>query len=165
VGCIAEIVRAFPHGHLLIGMGSITDPYDCRRAVDAGARFVVTPGFVPHVIETAKVIGVPALSGAYTPSEIMHAHHAGADMVKVFPASVGGPELIRAIKGPLPHIPLVPTGGVTPGNMAEFFRAGAVAVAAGGNLADPKLIESGDMAGIQSRAEAFVEALAQVRKA
>ena len=114
------------------------DAATARQAILAGAQFLVTPTVKLDVIETAHRYGVPVIPGAMTPTEILTAWEAGADMVKVFPASILGPEFIKAVHGPLPQIPLVPTGGITADNAGEFIRAGAAVVCAGGWLVDRK---------------------------
>ena len=105
-----------------------------RAAVEAGAQACVSPALAPEVIEACREAGVPAIPGAMTPTEIETAWRLGAEMVKVFPASVGGPDYVRAIRAPLPDIPLVPTGGVGIGDAAQYLAAGAVAVGIGSPL-------------------------------
>jgi 2-dehydro-3-deoxyphosphogluconate aldolase/(4S)-4-hydroxy-2-oxoglutarate aldolase len=111
----------------------------------------------------ARRYGKVIIPGAYTPTEILTAWEAGADLVKVFPANVGGPEYIKAIKGPLPQIPLVPTGGVELTNVGAFMKAGAAALGVGGNLVGKKLVESRDYAAITKNARAFADAVRAAR--
>jgi len=148
---------------ILLGAGTVLNPSDAVAAVNAGAAFVVSPGTNTEVIDMAHRLGAAALPGAFTPTEVMTAWGAGADMVKIFPASLGGPEYIKALRGPFPDIPFLPTGGVEAANVSEFLRAGAAAVAAGGNLFDKKMVASGDLAGLKRRAGEFLAAIGNAR--
>jgi len=125
---------------VLMGAGTVLDAATARQAILAGAEFLVTPTVEVDVIETARRYGVVVIPGAMTPTEILTAWEMGADMVKVFPASVLGPSYLKAVRGPLPQIPLVPTGGITADNAGEFIRAGAAMVCAGGWLVDKKAV-------------------------
>ncbi len=118
----------------LLGAGTVLDAATARLACLAGARFLVAPAVLPEVIETGHSYGVPVIPGAATPTEIMTALKAGAEMVKVFPAAQLGPGFVRAVRAALPQAPLVPTGGIDAGNAAEWLAAGAVAVGCGGAL-------------------------------
>jgi 2-dehydro-3-deoxyphosphogluconate aldolase/(4S)-4-hydroxy-2-oxoglutarate aldolase len=129
---------------LLVGVGSVLDAATASRAVQAGARFVVSPVFIPEVVEEAQRQGAAALPGAFTPTEILRAHQAGADMVKVFPSESLGPSFIKGVLAPMPFLKLCPTGGVTPQNAGQWIRAGAAAVGLGGALVDPALVAKGD---------------------
>jgi 2-dehydro-3-deoxyphosphogluconate aldolase/(4S)-4-hydroxy-2-oxoglutarate aldolase len=149
---------------VLLGAGTVLTPSDAAAAVNAGAKYLISPGTNTEVISIAHTLGVAAMPGAFTPTEVMHAWSAGADLVNIFPASLGGPELIRALSAPFPKIPFVPTGGVEVGNVGEFLDAGAVAVAVGGNLFDKKLVAAKDYAGLRKRAAEFVEAVKRARK-
>jgi 2-dehydro-3-deoxyphosphogluconate aldolase/(4S)-4-hydroxy-2-oxoglutarate aldolase len=134
IAAIAAVATRFS-GKLLLGAGTVTDAVTCKRAIDAGAEFIVTPCLVREVIEAARRANVAVLPGALTPTEVFEAFRAGGDMVKVFPIqSVGGAAYLRALRGPFPDIPLVPTGGVTLENVAEMFKAGAAAVGVGTEL-------------------------------
>jgi 2-dehydro-3-deoxyphosphogluconate aldolase/(4S)-4-hydroxy-2-oxoglutarate aldolase len=138
----------------------VTDAVSVKRAVDAGAEFIVTPCLVPEVIEAAHRAEVAVLPGALTPTEVFEAHRLGGDMVKVFPVqSVGGADYLRALRGPFPDIPLVPTGGVTLKNMTEMFKAGAAAVGVGSELISKDALERRDYAAIGARAKQFVAAV------
>jgi len=149
-------------GKVLLGAGTVTDAESVRRAVDAGAEFIVTPCLVPEVIAAAQRAGVAVLPGALTPSEVFEAFRAGGDMVKVFPVqSVGGAAYLRALRGPFPDIPLVPTGGVTLENIAEMFKAGAVAVGVGTELISKDALDRRDYAAIGALAKQFVTAVRQ----
>ena len=149
-------------GKVLLGAGTVTDAEATRRAVDAGAEFIVTPCLVPEVIAAAQRAGVAVLPGALTPTEVFEAFRAGGDMVKVFPVqSVGGAAYLRALRGPFPDIPLVPTGGVTLENIAEMFKAGAVAVGVGTELISKDALDRRDYAAIGALAKQFVAAVRQ----
>ncbi|HWE64997.1 MAG TPA: bifunctional 4-hydroxy-2-oxoglutarate aldolase/2-dehydro-3-deoxy-phosphogluconate aldolase [Chloroflexota bacterium] len=143
----------------VIGAGTVLDAASARRCLDAGAQFLVSPGYDLEVIETARRGGALAMPGALTPTEIIAAWRGGADVVKVFPARQFGPQYIRDLRAPLPEIPLMPTGGVDESNAADYLRAGAVGVAVGGNLIDAASVTRGDWAAISARARALVAAL------
>ena len=150
---------------ICLGVGSVLDAETARLAILAGARYVVSPVLAPGVIETAHRYGCPCLPGAFTPTEIFTAWEAGADMVKVFPASLGGLDYIKAVRAPLPNIPLVPTGGVDLNNLAAFVAAGVSAIGVGGNLAGKDLIKAGKFAEITENARKYATALAVARNA
>ena len=150
---------------ICLGVGSVLDAETARLAILAGARYVVSPVLAPGVIETAHRYGCPCLPGAFTPTEIFTAWEAGADMVKVFPASLGGLDYIKAVRAPLPNIPLVPTGGVDLNNLAAFVAAGVSAIGVGGNLAGKDLIKAGRFAEITENARKYATALAVARNA
>jgi 2-dehydro-3-deoxyphosphogluconate aldolase/(4S)-4-hydroxy-2-oxoglutarate aldolase len=120
---------------LLIGAGTVLDASEARAAMDAGAKFIISPSLDADTIRVTKNRGAVSIPGAFTPTEILTAHRYGADIIKVFPASVG-PGYFRDIRGPLPHIPLMPTGGVNLSNIGEFRKAGAVAFGIGSALVD-----------------------------
>ena len=141
---------------LLLGAGTVLDPDTARRAIDAGARFVVAPVFRPAVIAACHAGGVPAIPGCYTPTEILNAWDAGADIVKVFPANGLGPSFLKDVRAPLPQVKLMPTGGVSIDNAGEWLRAGAVAVGVGSALVDARLVATGDLAAITERAGRIV---------
>ena len=150
---------------VLLGAGTILDPESCRAAILAGAEFIVTPSLDVRVIEIARRYSKPCFPGALTPTEVVTAWQAGADMVKIFPAGpVGGPKYIKALKGPLPHIEFVPTGGVNLETTPEFIRAGATAVAAGSELVDLKAIREGNLDQITERARQFRAAVERGRQ-
>lgn len=153
IDAIAAVAKRFA-GKMLVGAGTVTDAETTRRAVDAGAAFIVSPCLVREVVEAAHNVDVAVLPGALTPTEVFEAFRLGGDMVKVFPvASVGGAAYLRALRGPFPDIPLVPTGGVSPENVAELFAAGAAAVGVGSELI------SKDYAAITARAKQFLAAV------
>jgi 2-dehydro-3-deoxyphosphogluconate aldolase/(4S)-4-hydroxy-2-oxoglutarate aldolase len=124
-------------GPALIGAGTVLDAPSAHAAILAGARFLVTPVVSPQVIEEGRRYGVPVISGGTTPTELLGAHVMGSELVKVFPAGTLGPGYLRDLKGPLPQLRLVPTGGVTLSNVARFLEAGAFAVGIGGALVGP----------------------------
>ncbi len=151
---------------VLLGAGTILDAETCRAAILAGAEFIVTPSLDVRVIEMARRYGRPVFPGTLTPTEVVTAWQAGADMVKIFPAGpVGGPKYIKALKGPLPNIEMVPTGGVNLENAAEFIKAGAAAIAVGGELVDLKALKEGKLEQITETARKFAEAVRAGRAA
>lgn len=143
---------------VLIGAGTVLDVASARTAILAGADFLVTPVLKVEVAEIARRYGKLSFIGAYSPSECLAAYEAGADAVKIFPAMPAGPKYFKAIHAPLPQIPLVAVGGVTQENLPDFFKAGAVGVAGASNLADPKLIRSGEFAKVTKTAASWLEA-------
>jgi 2-dehydro-3-deoxyphosphogluconate aldolase/(4S)-4-hydroxy-2-oxoglutarate aldolase len=142
---------------VLFGAGTILDPESARAAILAGAQFVVAPTLNLKTIEICKRYSVLVMPGAYTPTEILTAWEAGADIIKVFPADVGGPVYIKAIKAPLPQVRLAPVGGVDLSNTAAFIKAGADVVGVGGSLVDQKLLAARDFATLTERAKRFRE--------
>ena len=149
---------------VLLGAGTILDPESCRAALLAGAEFIVTPSLDVRVIEMARRYSKPCFPGALTPTEVLTAWQAGADMVKIFPAGpVGGPKYIKALKGPFPQIDFVPTGGVNLETTPEFIEAGAAAVAVGGELVDLKALRDGKLEVITSNARRFLDAVRSAR--
>ena len=139
------------------GAGTVLDLDTARRCIDAGAQFLVSPCLVPGMAKLAHDAGRLALIGGFTPGEILAAHREGADIVKVFPASTGGPEHLRAIHAVFPDIPLCPTGGVSLDNMRTYFDAGAVFVGVGNNIVDQKALAAGDRARVVAHAIRFLE--------
>jgi 2-dehydro-3-deoxyphosphogluconate aldolase/(4S)-4-hydroxy-2-oxoglutarate aldolase len=151
---------------VLLGAGTILDPETCRAALLAGAQFIVTPSLNLQVIELCHRYSKPCFPGALTPTEIVTAWQAGADMVKIFPAGpVGGAKYIKALKGPFPQIDFVPTGGVNLETTPEFIKAGAAAVAVGGELVDLKALRAGQLDVISANARKYVEAVRAARAA
>jgi 2-dehydro-3-deoxyphosphogluconate aldolase/(4S)-4-hydroxy-2-oxoglutarate aldolase len=148
---------------VLLGAGTVLDPETARAALLNGAKFLVSPSLNLEVIKMSNRYGAVVIPGALTPTEILTAWEAGADLVKVFPiAQVGGPAYLKAIQAPLPHIPLVPTGGVNLQNAGEFIKAGAAAIAVGGELVDKKAAAEKRYSVISENAQKF---LAEVKKA
>lgn len=157
-------VRARYGDDALVGAGTVTTAEQAREAAEAGAQFLVSPGSVAELSAAMTATGLVTMTGALTPSEVMLARGYGADVVKIFPASVFGPSYLGALRAPLAGIPLMPTGGVTPDNLAEWFAAGAVAVGAGGDLVPGSALAAGDMEEIERRARLFAAALQRVRE-
>ncbi len=149
---------------VLLGAGSVLDPETARTAILAGAEFVVSPTLNPEVIRMARRYDKAVMPGAFTPTEILTAWEAGADVVKVFPSDVTGPKYLKAVHGPLPQIKLLPTGGVDLGTAADFLKAGAWALGVGGSLASSKAILEGDYATLESNAKKFVEIVKKTRE-
>jgi 2-dehydro-3-deoxyphosphogluconate aldolase/(4S)-4-hydroxy-2-oxoglutarate aldolase len=141
VDLIRGLASSLPAGFLL-GAGTVTDAATARAVIDAGACFVVGPVFRPDVIAACHERDVPAMPGCFSPTEILAAHECGADIIKVFPATMLGPQYLKDVRAPLPQVKLMPTGGVTLDNAGEWIRAGAVAVGLGSSLLDAKAIES-----------------------
>ena len=139
-----------------VGAGTVLDLNAAQRCIDAGARFVVSPCLVPGMAKIAHAAGCAALIGGYTPGEILAAQREGADLVKVFPASTGGPEHVRALHAVFPDILLCPTGGVSQQNMEAYFAAGAALVGVGNNIVDQKALRAGDEARAAEHARAFL---------
>ena len=148
---IGEVSRELG-GAVTVGVGSVLDAETARRAVDAGARYVVSPVFKTEIIDASHRLGVPAMTGCFTPTEILAATEAGADVVKVFPADVLGMAFFRGVLAPMPHLKLMPTGGVSLTNAGDWVRAGAVAVGVGSALLDKQAIADGDWATLTARA-------------
>jgi 2-dehydro-3-deoxyphosphogluconate aldolase/(4S)-4-hydroxy-2-oxoglutarate aldolase len=160
---IADIVRALG-SECLIGAGTVLDTETAQQCIDAGAEFIVSPGFDPETVKFAKRADKLALPGALTPTEVINAWKCGADFVKVFPCgSVGGAAYLKALRGPLPQVPLVPTGGVNLTNAAELIRAGAAALGIGGELISAAALDSGNTAQITELARKYVAAVREAR--
>jgi 2-dehydro-3-deoxyphosphogluconate aldolase/(4S)-4-hydroxy-2-oxoglutarate aldolase len=152
-------------GAAVVGAGTVLDAETARACMLAGAMFIVAPSLDVPTIRACRTHGVPVVPGALTPTEIVRAWRAGADMVKVFPASaMGGASYIKALRAPLPQIDLVPTGGVTAATVGDFIAAGAVAVGAGADLVDISRLRRGDHAGVTENARKYVAAVQQARK-
>jgi len=165
IGVIEELARTLGD-QLLVGAGTVLDADTAGRCVDAGARFLVSPGFDASTVEYARSRGVLMMAGALTPTEVITAWKQGSDFVKIFPCgSVGGPKYIRALKGPLPQIPMIPTGGVNLLTAAEFIAAGAEALGIGGELVSADLLRAGDFAAVTALTRQFVEIVRTARQA
>jgi 2-dehydro-3-deoxyphosphogluconate aldolase / (4S)-4-hydroxy-2-oxoglutarate aldolase len=162
VELIRGLAPTLPEGFLL-GAGTVIDAGTAHAVIDAGAQFVISPVFKREVIVACHERGVPVAPGCFTPTEILEAHEAGADIVKLFPATTLGPQYIKDVRAPLPQVKLMPTGGVSPENAGDWIRAGAVAVAAGSSLLDAAAIESGRFDVITANARRFVENVAAAR--
>jgi 2-dehydro-3-deoxyphosphogluconate aldolase/(4S)-4-hydroxy-2-oxoglutarate aldolase len=162
-GRVIEEVREALGDKAIIGAGSVLDPETARTAILAGAQFVVTPTLKTETITLCNRYGVPTIIGAFTPTEILTAWEAGASVVKVFPATVGGPGYLKDVRGPLPQVKLAPTGGVNFENAADFIRAGAVAVAMGSNLVDAKTVKAKQWDVLEERARRLIQIVRGVR--
>lgn len=155
VDLIRELAPALPEG-FVFGAGTVLDADTASRVIDAGAQFVVSPVLRPGVIGACHARGVPVMPGCFSPTEILDAWEAGADLVKVFPATALGPGYFKDLRGPLPQVKLMPTGGVTLDNAGDWIRAGAVAVGVGTALLDAKAIAAGDYTVLRANAERIV---------
>jgi 2-dehydro-3-deoxyphosphogluconate aldolase/(4S)-4-hydroxy-2-oxoglutarate aldolase len=159
---IREALQRWPR-EIVVGAGTLTDAHQIADATAAGAEFLVSPGTRPAVAAEMISTGLPTVVGAYTPSEVMAAVDLGATAIKLFPASVGGPALLRALRGPFPNVAWLPTGGVSPSNLADWLRSGAFAVGVGGELCNPGAIRDARWTDIERRANRFRTALDSAR--
>ena len=160
---IAELARTTPE--VLTGAGTVLDEETARACVEAGAKFLVTPGFDAGAVSYANKADVLIMTGGLTPTEVMTAWKAGSDFVKVFPCgNLGGPNYIKALRGPLPQVPLVPTGGVNIDTAADYIRAGAAALGVGGELILKDALQSRNPAPIREMASRLVQAVNQARE-
>jgi 2-dehydro-3-deoxyphosphogluconate aldolase/(4S)-4-hydroxy-2-oxoglutarate aldolase len=148
---------------VLLGAGTVLDPETCRTAILSGAEFIVSPNTNLDVIAMCKRYTKLSLPGAMTPTEVVAAWQAGADFVKVFPCDVLGPAHIKALRGPLPQVRMIPTGGVTLETAADFIKAGASGLGIGSSLVEPKAIAAGDWGRIESLAKQYVEIVRKTR--
>jgi 2-dehydro-3-deoxyphosphogluconate aldolase/(4S)-4-hydroxy-2-oxoglutarate aldolase len=159
---IAEVKSALGDD-VLAGAGTVLDPETARAAIIDGADFIVTPTLNVDTIRLCQRYSIPTVIGSFTPTEILTAWEAGATFVKVFPASAVGPRYLKDVRGPLPQIKLIPTGGVSAENAGDYIRAGSRAVALGSNLVDAASVESANWSTITARAAAAVHAVTQAR--
>lgn len=150
-------------GQVLIGAGTVLDAETARAAILAGAEFVVAPTLNPEVIQMCRRYGKVVIPGAYTPTEILHAWELGADFVKVFPAEVGGPAYIKAVRAPLPQVKMIPVGGVSVETAGAFIRAGAVALGVGSNLVNKKAVAERRFDQLTATAKALSQAVQEAR--
>lgn len=155
IDLIRSLAPRMPAG-FLFGAGTVLDPVTAAKVIDAGAQFIVSPVFRRSLIAACHERQVPVTPGCFTPTEILDAWDAGADIIKVFPATALGPGYIKDVRAPLPQVKLMPTGGVTVDNAGEWIKAGAVAVGVGTALLDTRAIENGDYAALRARAERIV---------
>ncbi len=160
---ILAAVRKDLGNKILLGAGTVLDPETCRAALLAGAEFIVSPSLNLEVIKLCKRYGKLVMPGAFTPTEIITAWEAGADIVKLFPADCVGPNYLKALRGPLPQVRILPTGGVDLKTLPDFFKAGACAVGLGGQLVEKSAIESGNMTRIRELAAQYVALVKQTR--
>jgi 2-dehydro-3-deoxyphosphogluconate aldolase / (4S)-4-hydroxy-2-oxoglutarate aldolase len=164
IDLISQLAKSMG-SQVLVGAGTVIDAETAQRCIDAGAEFLVSPGFDLETVELANRAGKLVMSGALTPTEVITAWKAGSDLVKIFPCgSVGGAKHIQALKGPLPHIPMVPTGGVNLASAAEFIRAGAAALGVGGELVSPMALRSGNTNEIVETARKFMSIVRETRE-
>ena len=162
---ISQLIKTLGN-NVVVGAGTVLDADAARQCFDAGAEFLVSPGLDLGTIKAANDAGKLIMAGALTPTEVITAWKAGADFVKVFPASaVGGPAYLKALRGPLPQVPLVPTGGVNLNTAADFLRAGASALGIGGELVLAAALKSGETAQITALARQYLQIVQQVREA
>lgn len=157
-----EVVRtlAGKYGNrILLGMGTLTKPEQAVSAKAAGANFLVSPICEEELVKAMVGSGLLTMVGALTPTEVFKAYSMGVDVIKIFPGSVGGPGYIKALKGPFPYIPMMPTGGVNAANAADWFAAGVVAVGAGSELCPPQLAKEGKFNEISQKAAEFVKTI------
>jgi 2-dehydro-3-deoxyphosphogluconate aldolase/(4S)-4-hydroxy-2-oxoglutarate aldolase len=159
-GQAIEAVRIALGDRAAIGAGSVLDSETARIAILAGAEYIVTPTFKQQTVEACSRYAIPTIIGAFTATEMLTAQEAGADYIKVHPASLGGPKYFKDILAPLPFLKLIPSGGVTPENAADFIRAGAVAVAMGGKLVDGATVANRDWDTITNRARNLCQSVA-----
>ncbi len=163
VEVIRELVKTT--SGILVGAGTVVNAEAARTCIDAGAQFLVSPGFNAGTVAAAREHGILILAGALTPTEVMAAWDAGADLVKVFPCGhMGGPKYIQALKGPLPHVPMVPTGGVSLETAADYIRAGAAALGVGGELLQKDALKTRNAELLSGLATQFVETVKAARK-
>lgn len=160
---VAEVSKRMGD-RILLGAGSILDTETARIAILAGAKFVVAPVVQPEVIALCHRYDKLVMPGAFTPTEVLTAWEAGADVVKIFPAETGGPAHLKALKGPLPQVRMMPTGGVNLDTLPKFVAAGVCAVGLGGALVEKSALENGDMNRIRDLAGQYVTAMQQARK-
>jgi 2-dehydro-3-deoxyphosphogluconate aldolase / (4S)-4-hydroxy-2-oxoglutarate aldolase len=160
---VVRKVRAALGDRVLLGAGTILDPETARAALLAGAEYLVSPTLNLDVIRLCRRYDKLAMPGAFTPTEILTAWEAGADVVKVFPADVVGPAFFKALRGPLPQVRVMPTGGVDLTTAADFIKAGACCLGVGGQLVDPKAVASGDFARLRELARQYVSVVRQAR--
>jgi 2-dehydro-3-deoxyphosphogluconate aldolase/(4S)-4-hydroxy-2-oxoglutarate aldolase len=161
LACIGEAARRFAP-RATTGAGSVTTPEMCQAAIQAGARFVVTPIMRPEIVPVAKAAGCPIVLGAFTPTEAQLAYETGADFVKIFPAE--GPAFIKAVRAPLPHLKIIPTSGVSLETASEFLAVGCVALGVGSNLVSPKILREQNWGELTRLAAEFVAIIRRFRK-
>jgi len=159
---IEDLAKKYASGEILIGAGTVLDPETARLAILAGAQYVVSPSVSPETARLCNRYQIPYMPGAGTMREIVDAMESGADIVKLFPGETLGPAFVKAVKGPLPQASLMPTGGVSAENVAEWIKAGAVAVGVGGSLTAGA--QSGNFQLVTDTAKQFIERIQQARR-
>ena len=160
---VLEKVTAKLGSRVLLGAGTVLDAVTARAAILAGAEFIVAPSVNLEVIELCRRYSKLVMPGALTPTEVVTAWEAGADIVKIFPSELTGPKYLKALHGPLPHVRLMPTGGVNLDTAIDFLKCGACALGIGSQLVDPKAVASGDLQKIETLARQYVEIVARFR--
>lgn len=164
INVIAQLANREGHD-AIIGAGTVLDADTAQRCLDAGAEFLVSPGFDLPTVKLAQEKGILVIPGALTPTEIIAAWNAGGDLIKIFPCgTLGGPKYIKALKGPLPQVPMIPTGGVNLDNAGDFILAGAEALGVGGELVSTSALKSGRTNEITEAARRFVAAVSEARQ-
>jgi len=161
---VSEIAGKYGE-QIVLGMGTLTETAQAKTAQAAGAQFLVSPICEPELVRAMAATGLLVMAGALTPTEVVQAHRNGSDVIKIFPGSLAGPGYIKALRGPFPHIPFMPTGGVSAANVADWFAAGVVAVGAGSELCPPALAKEGKFDEISRRAAEFVQVVNGARSA
>ncbi len=159
---VRRLSSMFPD-RILLGMGTLTKPEQAMAAKEAGANFIVSPVCEPSLVKSMVASGLLSMAGAFTPTEVLQTYNLGVDVVKIFPGSLGGPAYVKALKGPFPYIPMMPTGGVSSSNVAEWFATGVIAVGAGSELCPPQLAKEGKFDEITRRAAEFVQVVNSAR--
>lgn len=159
---IADLAAKYTHGEIILGAGTVMDPETARIAILAGSQFIVSPYFNPETVKLCNRYRVACMPGAMTIKEIVSAMESGADIVKVFPGDLFGPKIIKDVRGPIPYAKLMPTGGVDVSNVAEWVKAGAVAVGTGSSLT--KGAVTGDYKAVAEKAKEFVAAVKAARE-
>jgi 2-dehydro-3-deoxyphosphogluconate aldolase/(4S)-4-hydroxy-2-oxoglutarate aldolase len=160
---VLEQVAGKLGGRVLLGAGTVLDAETARVAILSGAEFIVAPSVNVEVIELCRRYSKLAMPGALTPTEVVTAWQAGADIVKIFPSELTGPKYLKALHGPLPHVRLMPTGGVNLDTALDFLKAGACALGIGGSLVDPQALAAGDLKKIESLARQYVQIVERFR--
>jgi 2-dehydro-3-deoxyphosphogluconate aldolase/(4S)-4-hydroxy-2-oxoglutarate aldolase len=161
---IRHVIREFGN-QVLIGAGTVTTGEQAEQCIHAGAEFLVSPGVSTHVLAVARACAKLAIPGALTPTELMHAQDNGAKVIKIFPCgNVGGAKYLQALRGPFPNAALVPTGGVSASNAADYIAAGAFALGVGGDLVNPAALRAGNLAKITQAARELVQAVQAARE-
>ncbi len=158
---IKKLAQTIDPKDLILGAGTVLDAKTTQIAIDAGAKYIVSPGFDLESAQLCQKLGVPYMPGCLTITEMLTAQKAGAEVVKLFPGSAFGPGYVKAVKGPLPNIDIMPTGGVSLDNVEQWIKNGVVAVGVGGELTAPA--KTGDFEGVTANARAFVEAVKRAR--
>lgn len=162
INLIKQVTKEM-NNDIIIGVGSVLNADVALQAIDAGAKFVVSPIFKKEIIETAHLNDVPAIPGCFTPTEILTAHDAGADIIKVFPADILGKEFFKSILAPMPHLKLMPTGGVSLSNAGEWLKAGAKAVGVGSALLDKEAINNNNFTRLTENAKLIMDSVNSCR--